>query len=250
MKNNIINKDCLDGLKELETASVDLIVTDPPYFLPVNSYVGKRGEGYTKRHLADTSILKGFFKQVFAELFRVLKPTGSIYVFCDGQSYPIFYEVMFPYTKYVRPIIWDKIVSYNGYTWRHQHELIAWGELEDSHRVPTGDGDIIKCRGVLQKNRNHPAEKPVELLKKLIAKHSEAKIVLDPFIGSGSVAVAAIELGKSYIGFELNEKFCEIANSRASDAKPLINLIDSQIITNNIFCDKSEEELQKEVKQS
>lgn len=212
--NKIYNMDCLEGLKDMDNASVDLIITDPPYFLPVNSYVGKRGEGYVKRHLADTSILKGFFKQVFVELFRVLKPTGTIYVFCDGQSYPIFYEAMFAYVKHVRPLIWDKVVSYNGFTWRHQHELIAWGELDETYRVPTGEGDILKCRGVLQEHRKHPAEKPVELLKKLIGKHAVAELILDPFMGSGSTAVASLELGKKYIGFELDEEFCRIANKR------------------------------------
>lgn len=226
--NKIHNLDCTEALKDMEDNSVDLIVTDPPYFLPVNSYVGKRGEGYVKRHLADTSVLKGFFKQVFAELFRVLKPTGTIYVFCDGQSYPIFYEAMFPYCKYVRPLIWDKMVSYNGYTWRHQHEIIAWGELGEGHRVPTGDGDILKCRGVLQKDRNHPAEKPVELIKKLIAKHEAAEIVLDPFMGSGSVAVAASQLGRKYVGFELNEDFCNTANRRAEETTQVQETLEVQ----------------------
>ena len=128
--NKIHLMDCMEGMKEIPDKSIDLIVTDPPYFLPTQSYVGVRGSGYIKRHLADTSILRGFFKQVFSEMDRVLKATGTFYVFCDAQSYPIFYDVMFPHCKHVRLLIWDKIVSYNGYTWRHQHELIAWGERE------------------------------------------------------------------------------------------------------------------------
>lgn len=209
----VICGDCLEVMKEIPDNSIDLVVTDPPYFMPINSYVGVRGQGYDRRTLADTSILKGYFKNVFDEIFRVLKPTGTVYVFCDGQSYPIFYEVMFPFCKYVRPLIWDKMISYNGYTWRHQHELIAWGEMKQTKRIPTGDGDIIKCRGVLQKDRNHPAEKPIPLLRKLIKKH-DGEIILDLYAGSGSTLIASVQENRHFIGIELNSEYCTIAEER------------------------------------
>jgi len=213
--NDVIFGDCLEELVNIDDNSVDMILTDPPYFLPVNSYVGVRGKDYErKRTLADTSILKTYFKQIFKEFSRVTKDTGVWYVFCDGQSYPIFYECAFPYCSHVRPLIWDKIVSYNGYTWRHQHEIILWGELENTPRIETGDGDIIKCRGVLQKDRNHPAEKPVELLRKLIEKHNECGIILDPFAGSGSTVIASIQLKRKYIAMELNEDNIEKIHER------------------------------------
>ena len=213
----IYNMDCVYGLQKIIDNSIDVVVTDPPYFLPVNSYVGKRGESYHNRTLADTSILKGYFERVFEHLDRVVKPDGTFYVFCDAQSYPIFYQVMFPYCKYVRLLIWDKMISYNGYTWRHQHELIAWGEREHSKRINTGDGDIIKCRGVLQKDRNHPAEKPVGVVRKLILKHKQSVddlLVLDPYIGSGTTAITCKQLGVHFIGFELEKEFYNIALNR------------------------------------
>jgi site-specific DNA-methyltransferase (adenine-specific) len=224
MTYKLYEEDCLSVLPTLEDDSVDLIITDPPYFLPVNSYVGKRGEGYHHRTLADTSILKGYFERVFQELDRILKPDGTYYVFCDAQSYPIFYQVMFPYCKYVRLLIWDKKVSYNGYTWRHQHELIAWGEKEESKRVPTGDGDIIRCRGVLQKDRNHPAEKPVEIISRLLQKHEDYKIVLDPYMGSGTTGVASTAENKDFIGVELDPTHYSKAKLRMDNSlnnKPL-----------------------------
>lgn len=216
--NKIYNMDCIEGLKKADNDSIDLIVTDPPYYLPASSYVGARQSKYNKysrRTLEDTSVFKTYFKLIFEELDRVIKESGTYYVFCDAQSYPVFYEVLFPYCKYVRLLVWDKLISYNGYTWRHQHELIAWGEKENSKRIPTGDGDIIKCRGVLQEDRNHPAEKPIEILEKLINKHKTAgMVVLDPYIGSGSTAVACKRLDVNYVGFELNEDYCEIAKKR------------------------------------
>ena len=58
----IYNLDCLDGFNKIDNNSIDLVITDPPYFLPINSYVGKRGDGYHRRTFADTSILKGYFE--------------------------------------------------------------------------------------------------------------------------------------------------------------------------------------------
>ena len=221
--NTIIQGDCLEVMKSKPDNCVDLVLTDPPYFLPVQHYVGTIEKGYSKRSLADTSVLKGYFAQITREFDRITKPAGTIYMFCDGQSYPIFYEALYPHCKHVRPLIWDKIVSFNGYTWRHGHELIAWGERDETERVPTGDSDILRCRGVLQKDRFHPAEKPVKLLKLLIKKH-EKGIVLDPFMGSGSTLAAASIMESPYIGIELQEEYCEIARKRVQEAKDSMGL--------------------------
>jgi len=207
--------DCLEVMKDLP--QVDAVITDPPYFLPQQSYVGTREKGYSKRHLGDMSVFDGYFQMIFTALNSLLSPTGTSYIFCDAKSYPFFFRAMYPYYKHVRLLIWDKVVSYNGYTWRHQHELIAWGEREDAERVPTGDGDIISVRGVLQKERKHPAEKPVSLIKKLIAKH-DFKVILDPFMGSGTTGVACAELGRRFIGIEIDSDYYKIAEKRISAA--------------------------------
>jgi len=211
--NKIVCGDCLELMAEIPNKAVDLVLTDPPYFLPVQHYVGTRESGFSKRTLGDTSILSGYFRTFFKELSRITTTAGTWYVFCDGQSYPIFYQEMFPYVKYVRPLIWDKEISYNGYTWRHQHELIAWGEGEESQRIPTGDGDILKCRGVLQVNRKHPAEKPLNLIGKILQKHT-TDLILDPFCGSGTTCVAAKMLGRRYIGIDISQNYVDIARER------------------------------------
>lgn len=208
----IVCGDCLDVMKGIPGKSIDLLVTDPPYFLPANSYVGTRETPY-KRTLADTSLLVGFFKTFFESIDRILLDTGSCYIFCNAQSYPIFYQAIFPFCRHVRLLIWDKMISYNGYTWRHQHELILWGTREKAKSIPTGDGDILRCRGVLQKDRNHPAEKPIALIEQLIRKH-EPTLVLDPFVGSGTTCLAAIQLNRHYIGIDISEEYCKIARRR------------------------------------
>ena len=212
--NKIYNEDCLDTMKRMPDNYLDCVITDPPYFLPVNSYVGTRGNSYHRRTLADTSILKGYFERIFLEIDRVLKQNGTLYVFCDGQSYPIIYQAMYPIVKYVRPLIWDKKVSYNGYTWRHQNEIIAWGERFEAERVPTGDGDILRCKGVMQKDRLHPAQKPVELFETLIDKHKEYNLFYDPYGGSGTLAQACKNKGKDWVTSELETEFFKIAQNR------------------------------------
>lgn len=209
----IYHGDCREVLPSLGVCA-DLVVADPPYFFPVQTYVEARGAKYRKM-LGELSVLSGYLSDTFATIAECLRLGASQYVFCDAKSYPLMHDALFPHAAHVRLLIWDKIVSYNGYTWRHQHELIAWAEGEGAPRVPTGDGDILKERGVLQKDRLHPAEKPSALLARMIAKH-ESAAVLDPFTGSGSSLVAAKSLGRQAIGIEIEERYCEIAARRLS----------------------------------
>src|ERR1700685_1344108 len=159
--------DCLELMKGLADESVDCIITDPPYFLPAVHYQTRK---QFSRNFSDLGILESFFKNVFKEFSRVIKKNGTIYVFCDGQSYPLFYYHLYPFCKSVRPLIWDKKTSINGYSWRHQHELIIFAEMPQAKPVPSGDGDIIRYSAVKVDDRKHPAEKPIELLEQFIKK--------------------------------------------------------------------------------
>lgn len=207
----IYHGDALDVLPTLD--AVPLVVTDPPYFQPSTHYVPTR-VARPVRSLGDTSVLEYAFKAWAAEIDRLLTKDGSAYVFCDGQSYPITFRAFYALGR-VRPLVWDKATSFNGYTWRHQHELIAWVERERAVRVPTGDGDILRVRAVPVADRVHPAQKPLALVSRLIAKH-EAAVVLDPFMGAATTLFAARELGRKAIGIEIEERYCEIAAQRLS----------------------------------
>jgi site-specific DNA-methyltransferase (adenine-specific) len=209
--------DCREIIPAIGKVKVDAVITDPPYFLPVQSYVGKRGEGYSKRMIGDVSVLEGYFDGIFAQMEPLLSAGATYYVFCDAKSYPVFWRVLFPRCNHVRLVIWDKMVSYNGYTWRHQHELIAWGECEGAERVPTGDGDVISIRGVLQEDRFHPAEKPAAIIERLVEKLPLAAAILDPFMGSGTTGVACASLGRKFVGIEIEPKYFDIACRRISD---------------------------------
>ena len=130
-----------------------------------------------------------------------------------SNSYPLFFVKAYPIFKNLRCLVWDKQTAFTGYTWRHQHELILLGEMVNAPVVKTGDGDILKCRAVKVLDRVHPAEKPVELLERLIGKQN-GRFVFDPFFGSGSTGVACKNLGRDFIGIELNPEYCEIAKKR------------------------------------
>ena len=220
----VICGDASEVLKEITSQSIDLIITDPPYFLPARHYETRR---YFKRNFADLGILEGFFKAIFSEIERILKPTGTFYIFCDGQSYPLFYYYSYFIAKSVRPLIWDKLTSINGYTWRHQHELILFAEMPKAKVRTTGDGDILRCRAVPIDQRMHPAQKPLELIKILILKSSEENdIILDMFSGSGTTLLAAKEVKRRFIGIELNEDYVKIANQRLSESSSQSRLLE------------------------
>ena len=208
--------DCRDILPEI--SGVDMVLTDPPYFVPANSYTGKRGEGYNRKMLGDVSILGMAFELVFTHYVnRATTDNATYYVFCDPQSYPSVWATLYPMCYRVSALVWDKVVSYNGFTWRRQHEFIAWGTKGGPSKIPTGDGDVLRCRAVKYDDRGHPAQKPVELLQKLIVKHNP-ELVLDPFCGSGSSLVAAKSAGFNCVGIEVEEKYCEVAAKRLEDA--------------------------------
>jgi len=208
----IAHGDCREILPELPDRSVDLVLTDPPYFIPAKHYETRR---LFKRTFGDLGILESFFKGLFNDIDKILKDNGLLYVFCDGQSYPLFYYHVYFITKAVRPLIWDKKVSFNGYYWRHQHEIILFGVRPEKHKIPTGDGDILRYSAVKVDERQHPAEKPTDLLSHILgATSKESDLILDPFLGSGTTCYCAKKLNRYSIGIEIEEKYCEIAAKR------------------------------------
>ena len=217
--NKIIQGDALDILKQIKTDSVDAIITDPPFFLPATSYASRK---VYRKHLADLSILGSFFAPIMTECERILKHDRSIYVFCDSVSYPIFYTVAFHGWDYVRTIVWYKGKKHfslgKGVAFRYAHELILHGCNKGKFYTKENRQDVLECRVVPTKDRLHPAQKPVALLKELIlATTNENDLVVDPFCGSGSTCVAAQSTGRDYLGIELEQYYVDVALKRLGD---------------------------------
>lgn len=210
----IYNEDCLEGMKRLADNSVDMIATDPPYC------VGASSNG-VKSSFADLNLMRPFWDQCFAEYRRSLKSGGHVYLCTDWRTYPFLYPLMIKYLVVRNLIVWNYGWMKAGNFYRHMHELIIFGTKGESRReFSCKESDVWQVRCVnYTKDRNHPAEKPVELMERMI-KNSSTKggIVLDSFMGSGSTGVAAINTGRKFIGFELEEKFYKIAQERITKA--------------------------------
>jgi len=207
----IYHGDCREILPQLDV-KVDLVLTDPPYFLPAYHHATRKG---SSKSWGNLSILEHFFNDAFRDCQLLLNDMGWMYCFCDGQSYPIFYRAAYSYFKSIRPIIWDKVISINGYWWRHQHEIIMFATQENTLHEPTGDGDIMRARAVPIEERIHDAEKPLAIIEQLISK-GNPQTILDPFLGSGTTCFCAKKLNRHSIGIEIEEKYCEIAARRCS----------------------------------
>lgn len=203
----IICGDALDMLKEMPDKSINLIVTDPPYG-------DNKGYGIHNRTIVGNEhpLLA---LTVLAEAYRVLKANTTAYMFCGIKHLGFLCTFFQSYAKYnIRDVlIWDKLMRGRGHGFRRQYECILVLEKgKPKYRHP-GLSNIL---GVQRVNaRQHPHAKPVDLIKTLILQSSdEGDIVLDPFIGSGTVAVAAQALDRKYIGIEIDSQYCRIAEER------------------------------------
>ena len=187
---NVERGEALSVLRTMPAMSVDLTLTDPPYFLPAQHYSAR---SRWPRSMADISVLEHFYRDVFAEIRRVSRPEAPIAVFCDGQSYPVFFSLLYPHWDRLIDVVWDKNELGMGSGVRRQHEwvLIGW----QGGRMNGWEPSVLRVRRVGQ-SRVHPAEKPVALLGRLIRLLSPADgLVLDPFAGSASTGEAAIAEG-------------------------------------------------------
>lgn len=218
MIDKIFHEDCLEGLTRLDDNSVDLICTDPPYFS------GMTSNGITKK-LADNNLAKPFFKILFQQWQRILKDGGHIYVNTDWRTYPFLYPLMDVYFQIRNCIVWDYGWLKCGNFYRFRHEFIIFATKGKSRREfgnCTDNSDVwnIRCINYTNlKTKRHQAEKPVELIEKMIKNSShEGDTVLDCFMGSGTTAEACIRNNRHFIGFEIDEKYFDIANERIEKA--------------------------------
>jgi len=219
--NTIYNEDCLEGIHKIKDGSIDLITTDPPYAIGTTSN-GKKG------NFTDNNLIKPFFDLLFKEYYRVLKDGGEFYICTDWRTYPFLYPILVKYFDVRNLIVWDYEWIKAGSHYRFSHEFIIYGfKGKNKRRFSASERDVwrIKPINFTSKDKLHQAQKPVELFEKMINNSSEeGDVVLDTFFGSGTTAIACLNSGRQYIGFELDENYFNIAQDRIRNHEQQLTL--------------------------
>lgn len=209
---SIYHADALELLPALSDR-VDLLLTDPPFFMPAQHYSSR---SQWQRTWGDTAILGRWWSSVLDVVLPHLRPTASAFAFCDDESYPVFYPEFYRRFDQLAAIVWDKGKIGMGAPWRHCHEFVISARWKDSKWCGSGgQPDILRHGSVPSTDRLHPVDKPMSLLGELLRTSTDpGDIVLDPFVGGGSTLEAAKSHGRRAIGIEIEERYCEIAAKR------------------------------------
>lgn len=236
--NRIVCGDSVETMKKLPDKSVDLVVTSPPYNL--KNSTGNGMKAHSKGKWTNAALIDGYShyddcmphdkyvawqRECLTQMMRVLKDNGAIFY---NHKWRVQNGLLqnredivngFPVRQI---IIWRRKGGFNfnaGYflpTYEVIY-LIAKPNFKLAAKANTY-GDIWEFTQEL--NNPHPAPFPVALAYRCI-ESTDAEIILDPFMGSGTTAIAASELGRKFIGIELSPEYCVQAEQRLEDTKTL-----------------------------
>lgn len=216
----LTGEDALTMLQGMPAGSANLVITDPPY----ESLEKHRAVGTTTRlKNSKASSNKWFeifpntrFADLFAELHRVMCKNSHLYMFCDAETmFVVKPQAEAAGFKFWKPLVWDKVYVGMGYHYRARYEFILFFEKGKRKLSNLGIADIITARRVM---KGYPTEKPVEVSEVLIRQSSvEGELVVDPFMGSASVGVAALRSGRRFWGNDTCEEAVDIGRRRLLD---------------------------------
>jgi len=244
--NQIIKGDALEIMRQIPDDSVDVTFADPPFNLK-KSYEQYEDEKETREYL-------DWCKQWLSEMVRITKPTGSIFVH-NIPKWLTYYSCYLNEIAYFKHwVAWDAMGAPLGKTILPNHYGILWYvksqkfkfyDIRAPHRYcrecnallkdyggkkylihPFGTlvsdvwTDIYRIRHSKRRDE-HPCQLPVHLLERLILMTTDAgDTVLDPFIGTGTTAIAAKRLGRKYIGIDIDDKYVAISREKLEDVTP------------------------------
>src|SRR5713226_4883938 len=234
--NRIVHGDVLETMRQIPDASIDLVVTSPPYNLKNSTGNGmKDGRG---GKWSGAALVNGYEdhsdnlpheeyvawqRACLAEMMRVIKEDGAIFynhkwrvqsgLLQDRQDMVSGFPVR-------QIIIWKRKggINFNKGYFLPTYEVIYLIAKPKFTLAPKANayGDVWEF--TQEMNNPHPAPFPIALIERIIGS-TTAAIVLDPFIGSGTTAIAALNLGRQYIGIEISKKYCEMAEKRIEDSR-------------------------------
>ena len=241
--NKLYHCDCRDLMKQMPDNFVDLIVTDPPYGLNYNDgdlahnwekVFGGKIENMQARPIIndDEKTAMQLFRDFLKESKRILKPGACCCCCCGGGGpKPLFAKWtlwMDKYLDFKQAVVWDKGGLGMGIHYRRNYEFMLIAKKPGAACIWNGGKktpNIIKMNRIIPQAKQHPTEKPVNLMAYFILLHSNKdSLVFDPFVGHGSTLVAAIKEKRNWIGSEILEECCEIANKRIKQEQPKLTL--------------------------
>ena len=234
--NYIDNVDCLEGLQEVPDKSVDLVLTDPPYSSG-GAFSGDRRSRTSTKYTStkydgasafpdfsgdnmDQLGFMEFTRQVFAKCREKTKPEGVLVTFIDWRNLPaLCTSIQAAGWVWRGIVVWRKPAArpHKG-RYKNEVEYAVWasnGPMPFDRGVGCLPG-VYEYSSVTAKDRQHQTEKPVQLIQDLLEIVPPGSTVLDPFIGSGTTAVACLRTGRNYIGFELDERYHATALERVA----------------------------------
>ncbi len=230
-RNKFICGDTLQVMKSMPSESMDLIVTSPPYNLKNSSGNGmKDGRG---GKWSNAQLINGYAtyddcmpheeyvswqRSCLTEMFRLLKDTGAIFynhkwrvqrgLLQDRQDIVAGFPVR-------QIIIWRRKggINFNPGYFLPTYEVIYLIAKPNFKLTPKSNsyGDIWEF--MQEMNNPHPAPFPVDLIERIVSS-TYAQIVLDPFMGSGTTAVAARNQSRDFIGIDISPEYCDMAQKR------------------------------------
>lgn len=252
LENKTINQDLFEVLDWLPPSSIDLLFLDPPYNL-TKSF---NGNTFRERSLEE---YRRWFESWFQPLLRTLKRSASVYICADWRSSSAIDLVVGKYLVIRNRITWEREKGRGAIAnWKNCSEDVWFCTVSDEYTfnvdavklkrrviapytTPDGepkdwekseDGNYrLTCPSNLwtdltvpfwsmQENTDHPTQKPEKLLARIILASSKpGDVVLDPFLGSGTTSVVAKKLGRRYVGIEIDEKYCCLAEKRLATAE-------------------------------
>jgi len=247
IKDSTINQDLYSVIDYLPESFVDLMFIDPPYNLK------KSFNGRTFKQMA-TVDYASWIDSWLSLFIKVLKPNASIYICGDWQSATAIHQIAEKYFIIRNRITWEREKGRGAYSnWKNCSEDIFFctlskrytfnsdsvklkrrviapytysnGKPKDWERTNMGDfrltypsnvwTDITVPYWSMPENTDHPTQKPEKLLAKIIlASSNKGDLVFDPFLGSGTTSVVAKKLGRCYVGIEIDETYCCLAEKR------------------------------------
>lgn len=225
METNVIyNTDCYEGLAMIPDKSIDCVVTDPPYLFDNGHYMSSSTNG--KRTILKNSCVSAgndVWKRMSEfgqdEIYKLLDimltkmKVCNMYICCSETQVPIYGIWAREHDLHINILVWEKplsIINKNRFSTNAEYIVRIYDFGTSLNRLPYNDiyNHVIRTSVVRGQDKQHPCQKPVELIKRFIMLSSkEGDVILDPFIGSGTTAIACIQSGRRYIGFELSKEY-------------------------------------------